>query len=189
LFTFTVPRFVNGALTGELAPVTVTVAPARLVTEEPGLVRIEAWVRARLELLSSAAPPESCRVLTEVRVPGPEFTSLLPMTVSVPLIVKPPFAKRMPVGAPMLDVPDDVNKPLIAKWPLFSAAPFKVNAFKNVEPLATVSEAGAVAPESTKLLAVVKVLTDWLPDSVTVVPANGVSMHTLSAAAGILAGL
>src|SRR6266404_3070673 len=109
------------------------------------------------------------------------------MTFSVPLIANPPFALTPPAPAvmPMLEFPDDVKRPLTTTVPLLSAAPFRVNAFRNEELAPTVSEVAAVVLDSTKLLAAVKLWTDcWLFASVTVVPANGVSMHAMSLTPG-----
>src|SRR5260370_42678451 len=90
----------------------------------------------------------------------------------------------------MLEDPDDVKRPLMVKFPtLPRVAPFKVRALRNRELRATLSEVGAVpeALERTKLLAAVKLWTDCgLFASVTVVTANGVSMHASSVARGTL---
>src|SRR5260370_11648821 len=178
-FSFTVPPFMTGALM--LALATLIVAPASLTTLELEPVRIEALLMLRLEWLSRVVKTPSCMTLPEFRVPGPKFASELPGTASVPLTVYPAFALA-PLVALMLEDPDDVKRPLMVKFPtLPRVAPFKVRALRNRELRATLSEVGAVpeALERTKLLAAVKLLTDcWLFASVTVVPANGVSMHT-----------
>ncbi len=57
LLTLMVPKFEIAV--PMLPPATLIVAPARLITEDPGLVRIEAPLRKRLELLSNVTPPES----------------------------------------------------------------------------------------------------------------------------------
>jgi len=182
-----VPRFVTGTEIVELEPVTLIVAPARLITEEPGLVRIEAPLTERLELLSSVAPPESWMVLPEFRVAGPKLAKVVPVIVSVPLTVNPAFALT-PAAPPMLEVPDDVKRPLRVKLPaLLRVEPVRPNAFRSVELAATVSEVGTEVLLRMNLLAAVRLWTDcWLLESTTKEPANGVSMQTSSDASGAL---
>jgi len=183
-----VPRFVTGALIVALA--TLIVAPFSLITEETGLVRIEALLMARLELLSNVAPPDSWIALPEFRTPGPKFASELRATVSVPLTFRPAFATT-PLPELMIEVPVDVKGPWSNKLVpgALRVAPFTVTALRNTALAETESEVAVVAPERTKLLAAVKVRTDCtLFARVTVVPANGVSMHTSSLARGTLAG-
>ncbi len=97
-----------GALIVALAK--LIVAPFSLITEETGLVRIEALLMARLELLSNVAPPDSWIALPEFRTPGPKFASELRATVSVPLTFRPAFATT-PLPELMIEVPVDVKGP------------------------------------------------------------------------------
>src|SRR5712691_676343 len=120
------------------------------------------------------------------KVPGPKFASEPLMTVSVPPTTRPALALT-PVVPPMLEVPDDVKGPSSVKLPaLLRVAPLRVRELRNTELLATVSEVVAEVLERAKLLAAVKLRTDWaLFANVTVVPANAVSMQTMSLKPGM----